>query len=87
LSGGLGIIAGILVARHLKSTEDMFDSRSEPAYGVTDVGARLSRDQLVQVVQGMKAGNAGSAMPPLPDMTEQQMNDLVDFEKVTLFVL
>jgi hypothetical protein len=35
----------------------------------------------------MKAGNAGSAMPPLPDMTEQQMNDLVDFEKVTLFVL
>jgi len=26
----LGIIAGILVARHLKTTEDLFDSRSSP---------------------------------------------------------
>jgi mono/diheme cytochrome c family protein len=46
---------------------------------LTDVGARLSRDQLVQVVHGMKAGKADSAMPPLPDMTDQQMNELVDF--------
>ena len=26
----LGIIAGILVARHLKTTEDLFDNRSSP---------------------------------------------------------
>jgi hypothetical protein len=26
----LGIIAGILVTRHLKTTEDLFDSRSSP---------------------------------------------------------
>jgi hypothetical protein len=26
----LGIIAGILVARHLKTTEDLFDSRDSP---------------------------------------------------------
>lgn len=26
----LGIIAGILVARHLRTTEDLFDSRSSP---------------------------------------------------------
>jgi hypothetical protein len=26
----LGIIAGILVARHLKTTEDLFDSRTNP---------------------------------------------------------
>lgn len=26
----LGIIAGILVARHLKTTEDLFDTRDSP---------------------------------------------------------
>jgi hypothetical protein len=26
----IGIIAGILVARHLKTTEDLFDTRSSP---------------------------------------------------------
>jgi hypothetical protein len=26
----LGIIAGILVARHLKTTDDLFDNRSSP---------------------------------------------------------
>jgi hypothetical protein len=26
----LVIVAGILVARHLKTTDDLFDSRSEP---------------------------------------------------------
>ena len=26
----LAIVAGILVARHLKSTEDLFDNRSSP---------------------------------------------------------
>ena len=26
----IGVIAGILVARHLKTTEDLFDTRSSP---------------------------------------------------------
>ena len=29
----LGIIAGILVARHLKTTEDLFDTRDRPRTG------------------------------------------------------
>ncbi len=47
---------------------------------LTDVGSRLSRDQLLKVIHGMKAGDPKSAMPPLPpDTTEQQIKDLVDF--------
>ncbi|HVJ04595.1 MAG TPA: c-type cytochrome [Candidatus Saccharimonadales bacterium] len=47
---------------------------------LTDVGSRLSREQLLKVIHGMKAGDPKSAMPPLPpDTTEQQINDLVDF--------
>lgn len=47
---------------------------------LTDVGARLSREQLLKVIHGMKDGNPKSAMPPLPaDTTEQQINDLADF--------
>lgn len=41
------------------------------------VGAKLSRDQVVQVV---KDGKANTAMPALqPGTTEQQLKDLVDF--------
>ncbi len=47
---------------------------------LTDVGARLSRDQLLKLIHGMKTGDPKSAMPPLPpDTTEQQINGLVDF--------
>jgi mono/diheme cytochrome c family protein len=47
---------------------------------LTDVGARLSRDQLLTVIHGMKVGDPKSAMPPLPpETTDQQVNDLVDF--------
>ncbi len=47
---------------------------------LTDVGARLSRDQLSKVIYGMKAGDPKSAMPPLaPDTTDQQIKELVDF--------
>jgi mono/diheme cytochrome c family protein len=47
---------------------------------LTDVGTRLSRDQLLTVIHGMKAGDPKSAMPPLPPATtDQQINDLVDF--------
>ena len=47
---------------------------------LTDVGTRLSKDQLLKVIHGMKTGDPKSAMPPLPpDTTDQQINDLVDF--------
>lgn len=47
---------------------------------LTDVGTKLSRDQLLKVIHGMKTGDPKSAMPPLPpDTTDQQINDLVDF--------
>jgi mono/diheme cytochrome c family protein len=47
---------------------------------LTDVGARLTRDQLLKVIYWMKAGDPKSAMPPLPpETTEQQIKDLVDF--------
>lgn len=47
---------------------------------LTDVGARLSRDQLLKVIHGMKVGDPKSAMPPLPsETTDQQVNDLVEF--------
>lgn len=42
-----------------------------------DVGARLSRDQLMQ---RMRDRRAGAVMPPLPsDTSDQQINQLVDF--------
>lgn len=47
---------------------------------LTDVGARLSRDQLLKVIRGIKAGDPKSSMPPLPpETTDQQINELVDF--------
>ena len=36
----LAIVAGILVARHLKSTEDLFDNRAESAHGGDGSGCR-----------------------------------------------
>ncbi len=48
--------------------------------GLTDVGARLSRDQLSNVVHGMKEGNPKSGMPPLPaDTTDEQIKSLVEY--------
>jgi mono/diheme cytochrome c family protein len=45
---------------------------------LTDVGARLSRDQLRQVVREM--GSEKSSMAPLPaETTEQQIRDLIDY--------
>lgn len=47
---------------------------------LTNIGARLSRDQLLKVIRGMKAGDPKSSMPPLPpETTDQQINDLVEF--------
>jgi mono/diheme cytochrome c family protein len=46
---------------------------------LTDVGTRLSRDQMMKVLQGANPGASG-VMPPLPpDTSEQQINALVDY--------
>ena len=45
---------------------------------LSGVGKRLSKDQLTEVIQGMRTGK--SSMPPLPkETTDQQVKDLVDF--------
>src|SRR5260370_778660 len=45
---------------------------------LSDVGKRLSKGQLTEVIQKMWAGK--SFMPPLPgETTEQQVKDLIDF--------
>jgi mono/diheme cytochrome c family protein len=45
---------------------------------LSDVGKRLSKNQLTEVIQGMGKGN--SSMAPLPpETTGQQIKDLIDF--------
>jgi cytochrome c-type protein NapC len=45
---------------------------------LSDVGKRLSKEQLAEVVQKIRAGK--SSMPPLPpETTDQQVKDLTDF--------
>lgn len=45
---------------------------------LSDVGKRLSKDQLTEVIQGIRTGK--SSMPPLPpETTDQQVKDLIDF--------
>ncbi len=46
---------------------------------LTDVGKRLSREQISQTIQTIRAGKS-SSMPALPaDTTDQQIRDLIDF--------
>jgi cytochrome c-type protein NapC len=45
---------------------------------LTDVGKRLSKGQITEVIQGMRTGK--SSMPPLPsETTDLQVKDLIDF--------
>ena len=45
---------------------------------LSDVGKRLSKDQLTEKIQGMRTGK--SSMPPLPkETTDQQVKELIDF--------
>lgn len=47
---------------------------------LSDVGKRLSPEKLTEVIQGLRADNPKSAMPPLPSSTtDQQVKDLIDF--------
>lgn len=46
---------------------------------LTDVGNRLSREKLTQLIQALRSGKSDK-MPPLPpDTTDEQINNLVDY--------
>jgi len=48
----LGIIAGILVARHLKSTEDLHDSRPSPRTESLIASAVQWADRIMRRIDG-----------------------------------
>jgi hypothetical protein len=48
----LGIIAGILVARHLKTTEDLFDNRSSPRTEAMVASAVQLAERIMRKVDG-----------------------------------
>ena len=48
----LGIIAGILVARHLKSTEDLHDSRPSPRAESLIASAVQWADRIMRRIDG-----------------------------------
>jgi len=49
----LGIIAGILVARHLKSTEDLHDSRPSPRTESLIASAVQCADRIMTRIDGV----------------------------------
>jgi mono/diheme cytochrome c family protein len=46
---------------------------------LTDVGKRLSQDQLRQVIQQVGSGNSPEMPHPPPHLTDEQINGLVDY--------
>ena len=51
----LGIIAGILVARHLKTTDDLFDNRSSPRTEWMVAAAVQWADRIMRKIDGLYA--------------------------------
>ena len=51
----LGIIAGILVARHLKTTEDLFDTRDSPRTRSMVAAAVQWAERIMQKVDNVTA--------------------------------
>jgi hypothetical protein len=49
----LGIIAGILVARHLKTTDDLFDSRPSPRTETMVAAAVQWADRIMRKIDGV----------------------------------
>ena len=49
----LAIVAGILVARHLKTTEDLFDSKSSPRTGVIGCRCRQWAERIMRKIDGV----------------------------------
>jgi hypothetical protein len=54
----LGIIAGILVARHLKTTEDLFDSRPSPRTESLVASAVQWAERIMKRIDGTFANSA-----------------------------
>jgi hypothetical protein len=52
----IGIIAGILMARHLKTTEDLFDSRDSPRTNGLVAAAVQWAERIMQKVENFKEG-------------------------------
>ena len=51
----LGIIAGILVARHLKTTEDLFDTRDSPRTTSMIAASVQSAERIMKEVDNVTA--------------------------------
>jgi hypothetical protein len=49
----LAIVAGILVARHLKTTDDLFDSRSSPRTESLVAAAVRWADRIMRKIDGV----------------------------------
>ena len=49
----LAIVAGILVARHLKTTDDLFDSRSSPRTEWLVAAAVQWADRIMRKIDGV----------------------------------
>ena len=52
----IGIIAGILMARHLKTTEDLFDSRDSPRTNGLVAAAVQWAERIMRKVENFKEG-------------------------------
>jgi hypothetical protein len=65
----LGIIAGVLVARHLRTTEDLFDTRDTPR-GRSIVAAAVQwAERIMQKIDNVTADEkVKSRKPPREDM-------------------
>jgi hypothetical protein len=55
----IGIIAGILVARHLRTTEDLFDTRSSPKTDGMVSAAVQWAERIMRKVDTTCGGNSG----------------------------
>jgi len=55
----LGIIAGILVARHLNTTEDLFESRPSPRTESLVAAAVQWADRIMNKIDGVFGNSSG----------------------------
>lgn len=62
----LGIIAGILVARNLKTPEDLFDSRSSPRTESLVESAVQWAERIMRGIDGVFANSADDRQWPRP---------------------
>jgi mono/diheme cytochrome c family protein len=75
----------IMMGRQLYATQNCDNCHTIAGKGgnvgpdLSDVGSRLSREQMAKVLHGVNPGASGH-MPPLPaDTSEQQVNALLDY--------